>query len=217
MNKNEFERYQKLFLKAYPGGFQHESMLVQVKKHAVPKWVQFVQAFLSASALQNHENGIKAITKLVTGSSLISVFEKTAFKNMIQSMSQSEKTELVESVSELLHKDQETGFVQFNAILSRYQNAKWPIITTLMYYSNPEFEVLIKPSTVKKVISALELEPIKYLSKPDYSFYCAYRDAILEMKTLARPELQVENGAFCGFLMYAVEMASNPESEPFDE
>ena len=89
-------------------------------------------------------------------------------------------------------------------VLGRYKNAKWQIITVLMYYNNPHGEALIKPTTAKGALELLEVTEFKYVSKPNYQFYCQFRDWVIMLKKQALPELQVDNAAFCGFMMFAI-------------
>lgn len=205
MNLEKLRRHEELFLLHYPGGFDHPAMMALSKKHQVDKWIQFVKTELSKEKFTDVESVTESLTKLVSGSSLVSVFEKTAFRNMVSGLSIEEKRTLSQSFKTLLHVNQEEGFDEVYRFLARYNNAKWPIVTSVLYYSDPEREVIIKPTTVKRVIEVFELMDIKYVTKPDYNFYKAYRAAIIEMKKLSAEELQVDNGAYCGFLMFALE------------
>jgi hypothetical protein len=55
------------------------------------------------------------------------------------------------------------------------------------------------------VIEYFELTGLKYNAKPTFEFYRAYREQILRMKQEVDASLQVDNAAFCGFLMMSIE------------
>lgn len=204
MNMAKFEEQQTRFLFHYPGGFENPEMKAIEKKHNVTKWITFMKDQLNEAVFEDWELAVERITKVVVGSSLVSVFEKTAFKNMIQGMTPNEKEALSESVKVLLYGNQQEGFESLCEVLGQYKNAKWPIITVLMYYANPEGEALVKPTTAKGALEYFEVEAFKYVSKPNYVFYCQFRDWVIGLRKQAVPELQVDNAAFCGFLMFAI-------------
>lgn len=205
MNLEALKRYESLFLVHYPGGFSHPAMQTIAKRHQVDKWTEFLKSDLAKAQFDDVIQVAESLTKLIGGSSLVSVFEKTAFKNMMNGLTRDEKQVLMEAFKTLLYEDQAKGFEDVCSFLTLYKNAKWPIVTSVLYYSNPETEVIIKPSTVKKVIEVFELSGVTYTTRPEYHFYKAYCQEIMKMKQLSSEELQVDNGAYCGFLMFAVE------------
>ncbi len=204
MNIPKLKEHEERFFQSYPGGFQGEKMKEVAKKHKIEKMVKMVREGLTEEVFEDTEYALSMILKVITASSLVSVFEKTAFRNHIKEITHDEKALLVLGFKELLTGDQGAGFRLLTKHLEIYKLAKWPILTAPLYYSNPDVEVIIKPTTVKAVIEFFELKGIKYTTKPDYEFYKAYRACIKELKENVRPELRVENGSFCGFLMFAV-------------
>lgn len=204
MNMEKFKRQQELFLLHYPGGSEHPVMKQLTKKHHIEKFMKLCEDQLRLEDFENPEAVFQVIVKIVTGSTLVSVFEKTAFKKMANAYSDLEKATLVNHYKNLLHGNQQEGFEAIVEMLGRYGNAKWPIITCVLYYSNPYGELVVKPTTAKQAIAYFEADDLFYVTKPDYSFYTAYRDWVIALRDQAEPELMTDNGAFCGFLMFAV-------------
>ena len=96
------------------------------------------------------------------------------------------------------------GFSMQIEVLDTYKMAKWPILTVLGVYMRPETEVLVKPTTVKAVLNYFEVEDFAYASKPNYEFYARYRDLVNKLKKETGKILQVDNAAYCGFLMMTI-------------
>ncbi|HNU79482.1 MAG TPA: hypothetical protein PKG58_01920 [Bacillota bacterium] len=96
-------------------------------------------------------------------------------------------------------------------LLNEYKLAKWTLLTACPVYYRPGVEVFIKPTTVKGVIEYFELEGLKYSPKPTFEFYKAYRKRINQIKKEVDASLQVDNGAFCGFLMMSLESSEDTE------
>lgn len=102
---------------------------------------------------------------------------------------------------EIKHRGLQNSWLFFK----KYKMAKWPILTVLGLYMNPNHEVLVKPTTVKGILKYFEVEEFQYTSKANYAFYDAYRQFINEIKSEAGEHLQIDNAAFCGFLMMSIE------------
>lgn len=203
MNIPKLKEREEAFLNRYPGGFQNPEIEEIGKRHNVSRLTDFVQAELTPEKFSDTEQALELIGKLISRSSLVSVFEKTAFKNHLKELPLLEKAVLAEAFRELLYGNQEAGFGQAVDLLAPYKLAKWPIITAVLYYMNPMTELVIKPTTVKAVIACFALTDLTYPSRPAYDFYQKYREQIRIMKQSVGESLQVENGAFCGFLMFA--------------
>lgn len=165
----------------------------------------FAQEVLCEDALDRELEAMDNITKLISKSSLVSVFEKVKFRNLIQESDDLFKRDIVGAIRVMLHENEETGFTQLVNLLAPYQLAKWPIITVLLTYYRPKQDVFVKPTTVKQIIQVMELEDIHYTSKVNYDFYRTYRSALLDMMQHVNPELSISNGHFSGFLMMTME------------
>jgi len=165
---------------------------------------KLAQEVLSEDAL-NRVGAIHCIVKLITQSSLVSVFEKTRFRSVINESDELYKQEIVDAVYEMVHVNQETGFNHLASILDQFKMAKWPIISVLPFYLDGEYEVLIKPTTVKKVIAFLECTDLQYTPKVNYDFYKKYRDILNIVKSQCDPRLSKNNGAFQAVFMLLLE------------
>ncbi len=168
------------------------------------KMKTFVDENFAKDKFEDVDLAFENFVKLIGRSSLVSVFEKTKFKNEAKVMTTEEKTMLIEGVYEFVYGDQESGFNKQIAVLQKYKMAKWPILTVLGVYMHPEYEVLVKPTTVKGILNYFEVEEFKYTSKANYEFYDQYRQLVNKIKTKADEHLQIDNAAFCGFLMMSI-------------
>ncbi|GAB6109399.1 hypothetical protein [Fusibacter bizertensis] len=205
MNGEKLKQLEATFLDRYPQGFNDPRMLEVAKKHKVEAMHQFVEAAFSKDRFENPAEIADAFTKLISKSSLVSVFEKSRYRDIAKQFSRDEKEVLSESIYAFLYGDQRKGFNQLVELLAHFNIAKWPILTVLGLYHNGDFEVLVKPSTVKSILKYLEVTDVIYTTKPNYDFYQAYRTFINELKQMTSEKLASDNGAFCGFLMITIE------------
>jgi len=201
MNVNKLKWAEKRFFDLYPDGFESEELKTTLKKHKVGKMSEFAKEVLSKKAMKREVETMDNITKLIGRSSLVSVFEKMRFRDLINESDVLFKREFVHAVYTMIHENQENGFNQVVSLLEPYKLAKWPIVTVLLTYYNPTVEVFVKPTTVKRIISVLELENILYTPKVNYEFYVGYREAFNKLKEHVSPSLSISNGHFSGFLM----------------
>lgn len=207
MNLPLLKSSEEQFLQRYPGGFNHPEMQAISKKHQVEKRIQQVTEWFAYECFVENEGTIICdhMIKIVTSSSLISVFEKPRFRDVVKAMSSEEKQALADALQSRLYGDAEEGFVEMTQILQSSQIAKWPILTLIPTYLKPAEEAFVKPSTAKAIIDYFQVNNLKYSSKPNWSFYAGYRDLILEMKSRVNPQLTGSNAAFCGFLMMTID------------
>lgn len=204
MNKEKLKEAERRFFALYPGGFSNPGMLEIVKKHKVEKMKKMAQDSFALQQFGSPANIAESMVKVVSQSSLVSIFEKPKFRDGVRSMSDSEKEHLSQGLKEFLHGDQSVGFGMLTGLLEEYKIAKWPLLTVCPIYYRPGSEVFIKPTTAKGIIEYFELTGLKYNSHPTFEFYRAYREQILRMKQEADESLQVDNAAFCGFLMMSI-------------
>ncbi|MEQ8175484.1 MAG: hypothetical protein ABRQ26_10510 [Syntrophomonadaceae bacterium] len=209
MNRTRLKEAEELFLMRYPGGFSNPAMLEIAKKHRVEKMNKLVQESFKKNQFKDSIQIVDAMGKVIGQSSLISVFEKPRFRDLIKGLNSDEKERLSHGLKEFLHGDQEFGFHMMNTLLGEYKMAKWTYLTLIPNYYRPDVEVFLKPNTVKGVIANFDLEGLKYSPKPSFDFYKAYREQINQMKREVSASMQVNNAAFCGFLMMSME--NNPQ------
>ena len=194
------------FLRSYPGGFLHPEMQAVAKKHKVNKMVEFTQASFAKSEFDDVRSVANAMIKVVSRSSMVSVFEKPKFRDCVNALPPQELAQLVESLRLQLHsrskKKREQGFNMMLDILRFYKLAKWTLMTVIPNYYFPQDEVFVKPTTAKGVIKTFEITNCVYKPQPTWDFYNLYKQEILAMKALVDQDLLApNNAAFCGFLM----------------
>ena len=205
MNREKLQAAEARFMSRYPGGFADPQMQEIAKKHKVEKMKKLAQDSFAIGQFANTGQIADAMIKVVSQSSLVSVFEKPKFRDAVRSMNDAEKGHLSQGLKEFLHGNQSAGFSMLTGLLQEYKIAKWPVLTVFPIYYRPEAEVFVKPTTAKGIIAHFELTGLKYSAQPTFEFYQAYRQQILLMKQEVHEMLQVDNAAFCGFLMMSLE------------
>lgn len=203
MNVKKLKQLEKEFFYVYPKGFETETLEEVKKKHKLDKTSFFFKQVCSKESLESGVDAIEDIVRAVTRSSMVSVFEKVKFKDMIKGVSNDELFTLLDAINENVYGNEEEGFSSLVSFLAKYKMAKWPLITVFRAYIYPEYDVLMKPTTVKKIVNYLELDLV-YDSKPSYRFYSNYRSYILDMKTHVDSRIATSNAAFSGFLMMTI-------------
>lgn len=205
MNKAKLKEAEENFVIRFPGGFSNSQMIELAKKHKVEKMKKMAQDCFAIKEFESAYNIIDSMGKIVSQSSLISVFEKPKFRDLVKILSDSEKEHLAHGLKEFLHGDQALGFGLMTGLLHEYKQAKWPLLTVFPIYYRPSVEVFVKPTTAKRIIEYFELAGLKYNSTATFEFYQAFREQIMQLKREVHASLQVDNAAFCGFLMMTME------------
>jgi hypothetical protein len=200
MNLSLLKQAEQKFLNQYPGGFQHPEMVAIGKKHRMEQMTELAKNAFSKNAFRNTEDIVSAMARIVSRSSMVSMFEKPKFKDFVRSLNYSEKDFLTDSLHELLHGKEKAGFESLVAQLQTQKIGKWTIATVFPSYYRPQKEVFIKPTTAKLIIEKLELD-LRYHPTPTWDFYRDFRKCINELKTSVDNSLSPNNPAFCGFLM----------------
>jgi hypothetical protein len=206
MNIAKLKQAQEAFYSIYPGGFDNPEIVQIGKKHKMTKLIDFAHEAFSKENIKNVEETAENMVRLVTRSSMVSLFEKPKFRDAVRGMDMIEKSKLVHSLDMLLHGNEEAGFNLMLEVLIRHQLAKWTLISVFRCYYYPTTDLLYKPTTVKNVIKTFELVDMIYKPRPSYEFFVKYRDAINEMKTYVDKNFKHSNAAFSGFLMMTVDM-----------
>ncbi|MBN2795906.1 MAG: hypothetical protein JXR88_10910 [Clostridia bacterium] len=198
----KFEVLENYFLSRYPFGFDSEDMIQTKKKHGIDKIHDFCKDAFSKEAFIVPEEILESAGKLISKATLVSRFEKPDFKRFIENNGH---MDFVKGLYELYYGNQRDGFEKLVQILQPFNLAKWPVITAFLAYYDPMVEVFIKPTTTKKIIQYMAWDTLKYLALPNYEFYQSYKNKINELKENANPVLKVNNPAFCGFMMIAID------------
>ena len=205
MNVRKLREAQGTFLARYPGGFADQELVDIGKKHNVGKVSELAQAALAkknfSKANLNRTQLLDDIVKIVTRSSMVSLFEKPKYRDYVRGLSRDDREYLVEGYRKLFHANQAQGFEQVLDVLREGKLAKWSLMTICLFYLKPEQEVFVKPTTTKNVLRQFEVQDLVYKPQPTWAFYAAYRDLINDMKSRLDPSLSPNNAAFTGFLM----------------
>jgi hypothetical protein len=204
MNIDKLKQAEEAFLKRYPGGFEHPDMVEMGKKHKMDKMVSFTQESFERGNFRLPDLIVDRMIKVVSRSSMVSVFEKPKFRDYANALPPQGKQDLAAGLEKLLYGTEQQGFEAVLIILLDGKLAKWTLMTVCQAYFNPEVDVFIKPTTAKGVIQTFELEDLQYKPRPTWAFYSQYRDAINDMKTKVDPSLSPSNAAFSGFLMMSL-------------
>lgn len=200
MNTGTLKAAEKRFLKEYPGGFDHPDMVALGKKHKMPQLEALATESFAKACFGDPKLVASNMVKLVSRSTLVSMFEKPKFKSAITPRTGGP---MVDALHELLHGKPKVGFEALVDALQQRKLAKWPLATVFQYYYRPRTEVFIKPTTAKLIIDKLELD-LTYHSTPTWEFYRNFRKEIKTARGTVSKTLAPDNAAFCGFLMMAL-------------
>lgn len=203
MNIKNLKKAERAFFKEYPGGFKHPEMVEIGKKHKMEALEKFSKECFSKKAFES-EDILSGVVKLISRSTMISVFEKPKFRDFVKGLRRREKDLLIEAYYELLHGKEKAGFESLVEQLKRRKLAKWTLVSAVPAYYRPRREIFVKPTTTKLIIKELELDLI-YHPTPTWLFYKKYRQLIKDLKKEVSGELSPNNPAFCGFLMMSLE------------
>ena len=129
MNRERLMAAEAKFLARYPEGFASPQMLEIAKKHKVEKMKKMAQDSFAPGQFGSADQIAASLVKVVSQSSLVSVFEKPKFRDAVLSMNDAEKIHLAQGLRDFLHGDQARGFGKMTGLLEEYKIAKWPILT----------------------------------------------------------------------------------------
>ncbi len=206
MNLEKLGQAEAKFFDMYPGGFEHPDMMAIGKKHKMDKMIDQTKEEFSKDQFGNPKDVVQRMSKMISRSSMVSLFEKPKFRDFVNSLHNQHETILANGLREMLHGNQEQGFNMMLDVLITGKLAKWSLISLLPVYYNPMKEVFVKPTTAKGVIQQFELTSLEYKPRPSWEFYQEYRTIINQMKSKVDKRLAPNNAAFTGFLMMSMEI-----------
>ena len=205
MNLSRLRQAETAFLHRYPGGFENpELVATRVKKHKPDQMIALAQDSFSNGNFKLPDLIVQNMIKLISRSSIISVFEKPRFRDFANALPPQEREFLSAGLEALLYGDEQTGFEMVLDLLKSGKVAKWSLMTVCQTYFHPQRDVFIKPTTVKGVIEFFELQNLQYKPTPSWAFYESYRSAFHEMKARVDKSLSPTNAAFSGFLWITI-------------
>lgn len=212
MNLKKLSIIEEHFFEIYPKGFDDEGLAKIVKRHNVAKLTAFSHEVFAKEKFSNSQQIVEDMVKIVSRSSLISLFEKPKFRDAVRSMSIERKDMLSIGLYEILHGSYKKGFNIMLNIFIEEKLAKWSLMTVIPYYYAPKKNLFIKPTTTKNVLKYFEIEEIVYKPRPSYTFYSKYKKILAQFKKEVNKKLSDDNAKFTGFLMMGME-AMKDENE----
>ena len=205
MNLKKLKQAEVEFFNRYPGGFANPEMIALRKKHKLEKMIELTQDCFAKRNFRLPDLIVENMIKVITRSSLISVFEKPKFRDFARSLPSEGRKMLTGGLQELLHGNEQFGFETMLEVSKSGRLAKWSLMTICPAYYRPQVEVFVKPTTAKGIIETLELKNLQYKPAPTWAFYNEYRAEINEMKSKVDASLSPYNVAFTGFLMRSMQ------------
>ena len=206
MNIEKLQIIEEHFFEMYPKGFEDEGLAQIVKRHNVAKLTEFAQEVFAKEKFANPHQIVEDMTKVVSRSSLISLFEKPKFRDAVKAMSVERKELLSIGLEEMLHGSFKNGFNIMLDILTEEKLAKWSLISVIPYYFAPKKHIFIKPTTTKNVLKYFNIDEILYKPRPSYTFYRDYKKLLAGFKKEVNKKLVNDNAKFTGFLMMGMEV-----------
>jgi hypothetical protein len=202
MNLGKLKQAEEAFLQRYPAGFDNpEIIALRKKKHNVDKMIAFAQETFAKRNFKLPDQIVQNMIKVISRSSVISVFEKPRFRDFAEAFSSEDRKWLSDALEELLHGKEQPGFETVLEMLKSGKVANWSLMTICQTYFHPQRDVLVKPTTVKGIVEYFELNNLHYRPSPTWAFYDAYRSTIHEMKSKVDKSLSPSNVAFSWFLL----------------
>jgi len=169
------------------------------------KMVDLTHELFAKKSFSDPRAVANSMSKVISRSSMVSVFEKPRFRDVIPTLDGKRLTSLAEGLKNFLHGNRQKGFTAIVDVLTPAKLAKWSLVTVIPNYYWPDKEVFVKPTTAKGIIEQFELTGLTYKPQPTWEFYELYRNTILEMKSRVDKSIASSNAAFCGFLMMSLE------------
>ncbi|WP_291299900.1 hypothetical protein [Desulfosporosinus sp. BICA1-9] len=103
MNITKLKEAEERFFMRYPGGFSNPLMLEIAKKHKVEKMNKLAQDSFAIEQFESPSKIVDSMSKIVSRSSMVSLFEKPKFRDLVKAMSDNEKERLSHGLKEFLH------------------------------------------------------------------------------------------------------------------
>ena len=205
MNLKKLKQAEAGFLARYPKGFKDPGLEDIRKKHNIDKLTEFARANLTRSHFNRPEHIADTLVRIISRSSMVSMFEKPTFRDFVRSLNSHEKEHLAFAFEKRLHgRAKREGFEEILGMLTHHRLAKWSLVSAIPFYFSPKKEAFVKPTTAKGIISYLEIEDLHYKPTPSWQFYQGYRKVLDEVKREVHPSLSTNYATLSGFLMVSM-------------
>jgi hypothetical protein len=97
------------FFDRYPGGFNHPDLVAIKKKHNMEKAIEQAQGWFTKEAIARPQEYADNMVKLLTKSSMVSLFEKPKFRDFVKSQQFHEKEALATGLHNFLLCERRAG------------------------------------------------------------------------------------------------------------
>jgi hypothetical protein len=202
VNIKKLKQAETEFLMRYPKGFADPGLAGIRKKHNIDKLTEFARANLTPGHFNRPDHIAETLVRIISRSSMVSMFEKPKFRDFIHSLNSHEKEHLALAFQKRLHgRSRQSGFEEILGMLSHYRLAKWSLISAVPFYFSPKKEAFVKPTTAKGIIAYLEVNDLYYKPTPSWQFYVGYRKLLDKVRSEVHPSLTNNYATLSGFLM----------------
>jgi len=138
MNLAKLKWAEELFLRTYPGGFSHPEMQAIAKKHKMDRMISLSHEMFAKKNFRDPPEIIESMIKVVSRSSMVSIFEKPKFRDFARALEPKHKNALASGLKDQLHGDTEKGFNKVLNIMQIGKMAKWSLISICPVYRSEE-------------------------------------------------------------------------------
>jgi len=201
MNQDRLRQAEAEFLQLYPAGFADPAIQPLRRKHDVDRLVRFTRESLTRAACNRPELLADTLWKIISRSSMVSRFEKPRFRDFLDALDSDGKRALALAVEQRLFGRRQRGFEAILGMLDHHRIARWAVISAVPFYLAPRRECFVKPTTAKRILTALEVEDLHYHPMPSWEFYAGYRRLMNDVRKQVSASLSPTNAALSGFLM----------------
>ena len=130
MNLVRLKQAENAFLHRYPGGFENPELIaIRRRKHKPEEMIVLAQKSFSRGKFLLPDQIIQNMIKVVSRSSIISVFEKVKFRDYAYMLSATDRALLSSGLEELLHGAEQSGFEMILDLLKSQKLARWSLMT----------------------------------------------------------------------------------------
>lgn len=110
MNLKKLKQAEEEFFNRYPGGFDNPEMIAIRKKHKLDKMIELAQDAFVKRNFKLPDLILENMIRVITRSSLVSVFEKPKFRDFVRSLPPKDRQTFAKGLEELLHGNEKLGF-----------------------------------------------------------------------------------------------------------
>ena len=109
-------------------------MVIIGKKHKMDKMITFTQEGFSKKNFKTHDTIIENMIKIISRSSMVSMFEKQKFRDFVNALALDDQKIIVSGLKGLLYGKEQQGFEMILDVLKFGKLAKWSLITICPTY-----------------------------------------------------------------------------------